>query len=313
MFAANEEKVANPIYQLLVYLNEHKSEQLETDKNLEFLLKNIRTHFRKLVYTISFMSKIQTNESFIKEYDGTKVVSIQQIEYCFYKISTIWDISYQIASKLIFEKPDGLKRPRGINKYQHLSEQFKNYSDHLPNLETNWYENFGKIRDRITHGGINIVPFYVNDDIVKNKICFQAYDLDLNDLIQKNSHYSNIYNNGINFADKFFTYFTNLLYSYLVDFFKFTLLELSKQDEINISNLALSEDPLEFFKKSHENWILCDTLEFLNITEELILLNHAKGNLHIINNMSEISKQSIIQHALQGFPFSMALQISQQG
>ena len=52
---------------------------------------------------ITYINKIQKDAEFIRKHDATSIVSISAIEYCYYKISTIWDIAYhQIADKLIF-------------------------------------------------------------------------------------------------------------------------------------------------------------------------------------------------------------------
>lgn len=73
-------------------------------------------------------------------------------------------------------------------------------------MNLKWYKDFNKIRNKIVHGGITVNPYYVNDDNIKTKICFQAYDSDLNDLIQPHMMYSNRFNNNINFADYYFTF-----------------------------------------------------------------------------------------------------------
>lgn len=150
-----------------MYLNKYEPEILD-DEKIQFLFKNLKTHFKKLFYTVAYISKIQKDSDFIKNYDKTSVVSISSIEYCYYKISTIFDIAYQIADKLIFpSKKEG-------NRYEFLERQFEVYSNKLIALQLGWYKRLNKIRNKIVHGGITVNPFYVNDENVKNRICFQA-------------------------------------------------------------------------------------------------------------------------------------------
>lgn len=100
------------------------------------------------------------------------------------------------------------------------------------------------------HGGINITPYYIDNESIKKRICFQAYNLDLDDLIKPSYLYSNIYNNYINYADNFFTYYTHVLYSYLFDFFTFVLFELVKDTNIDIEkDLYLEDDFLDYVCK----------------------------------------------------------------
>lgn len=302
MFDPESKRVTSPIYNLLVYLNEYDEVSLN-NKKLQFLLKNISTHFKKIIYSIALINKFQEDESFINKYNNTEIVSIQLIEYCFYKISTIWDISYQIAELLVLPKIKG-------NKYDYLSNQFKLYSDQLPNLETNWYENFNKIRNRITHGGITVNSCYINDEIIKNRICFQAYNIDLDDLVECDPHFTNSNNNNINFADNFFAYHTHLLYSYLTDFFRFVLLEMTKDKEINIDDIKISNDFTGQFEKSHKTWLLSDINTFTEITNNMILLRHTNGNIHAIQHMQNQQMEAIINQAYNKFPFAFMRGIS---
>ncbi|MBF4265347.1 hypothetical protein EAY73_26420, partial [Vibrio anguillarum] len=78
--------------------------------------------------------------------------------------------AYQIADKLIFpNKKSG-------DKYEYLEKKFEGYADNFDALQLGWYRDLNKVRNKIVHGGITVNPFYVNDDEVKNRICFQAYD-----------------------------------------------------------------------------------------------------------------------------------------
>jgi hypothetical protein len=295
----NAKRVDSPTYKIIMYLNKYEPDLLDNEKIL-FLFKNLKTHFKKLFYTIAHINKIQKDEDFIKEYDQTSVVSISSVEYCYYKISTIWDIVYQIADKLIF--PD----KKSKNKYDYLEEHFEDYADNLDALQLGWYRDLNKIRNKIVHGGITVNPFYINDDKVKNRICFQAYDFNLDDLIKPHYMYSNKYNNNINFADNYFVFHTHLLYSYLCDFFEFILIELNKDKNHDIENLSLDELPYEFFERGQKTWLLSEVDTFTKITKEMIALQLAEGHL---NHIDKVSTQAVEQF-FDNFPFKMMKRIS---
>ncbi len=292
-------RVDSPLYKIIMYLNKYEEDTLE-DKKLQFLLKNLKTHFKKLFYMIAYINKFQKDEKFIKKYDATSVVSISAIEYCYYKISTIWDIAYQIADKLIFpKKKDG-------NKYDYLEKHFQQYAQKFPDLNLKWYKGINKIRNKIVHGGITVNPYYINNENVKTKICFQAYDSDLNDLIQPHMVYSNIFNNNINFADYYFTFYTHLLYSYLFDFFDFVLLELNKDKSHDLNNLILDDISHEWFGAHHQTWLLSDVDQFMKITREMISLQLADGYLNKIDKIP----LGDIERFFNNFPFCLMTKVS---
>lgn len=292
-------RVGSPLYKIIMYLNKYEEDTLE-DIKLQFLLKNLKTHFKKLFYMITYINKIQKDAEFIRKHDATSIVSISAIEYCYYKISTIWDIAYQIADKLIFPtKKNG-------NKYDYLENHFQQYAQEFPDLNLKWYKDFNKIRNKIVHGGITVNPYYVNDDNIKTKICFQAYDSDLNDLIQPHMMYSNRFNNNINFADYYFTFYTHLLYSYLFDFFDFVLLELNKDKSHDLNNLILDDIPHKLFGAHHETWLLSDVDQFMKITREMISLQIADGCLNKIEKIPS----SDIEHFFNNFPFCLMTKVS---
>ncbi|MBF4274687.1 hypothetical protein, partial [Vibrio anguillarum] len=261
----NAKRVDSPTYKIMMYLNKYEPELLDNEK-IQFLFKNLQTNFKKLFYTIAHINKVQKDEDFIKEYNQTSVVSISSVEYCYYKISTIWDIAYQIADKLIFpNKKSG-------DKYEYLEKKFEGYADNFDALQLGWYRDLNKVRNKIVHGGITVNPFYVNDDEVKNRICFQAYDFNLDDLIQPHYMYSNECNNNINFADNYFAFHTHLLYSYLCDFFEFILIELNKDKNHDREKLSLDELPYELFERGQKTWLLSEVDTFTEITKEMIAL-----------------------------------------
>jgi len=296
----NAKRVDSPTYKLIMYLNKYEPELLD-DEKIQFLFKNLKTHFMKLFYTIAHISKIQKDSDFIKRYDQTSIVSISSVEYCYYKISTIFDIAYQIADKLIFpSKKEG-------TRYDYLKNQFEVYANNLIALQLGWYETLNKIRNRIVHGGITVNPFYVNDENVKNKICFQAYNFYLDDLIKPHDMYSNKYNNNINFADNYFVFHTHLLYSYLTDFFEFVLMELSKNKSHDVEKLSLDNLSYDFFERDHKTWLLSEVDTFAEITKEMIALKLANGHL---NHIDQVRSEDIDQF-FYNFPFTMMNKISQ--
>lgn len=294
----NSKNIDNPLYKIIMYLNKHEPELLD-DEKLEFLLKNLKTHFKKLFYMVSYINKIQKDEDYIKKYDQTGLVSISSIEYCYYKISTIWDIAYQIADKLVFPKQ------KNIDKYAYLEAHFERYAHTLPNLGLGWYKSLNKVRNRIVHGGITVNPYYINDENVKNKICFQAYNSNLDDLIQPHYMYSNENNNNINFADYYFAFHTHLLYSYLCDFFDFVLLELNKERSHDLNDLSLDGLPHNLFGSFHETWLLSDVDHFCEITREMIALQLAEGRLKGIDHVNQVDVEGFFEY----FPFCLMQRI----
>lgn len=296
----NAKRVDSPTYKLIMYLNKYEPKLLD-DEKVQFLFKNLKIHFKKLFYTIVHISKIQKDGDFIKRYDQNSVVSISSVEYCYYKISTIFDIAYQIADKLVFpSKKEG-------TRYEYLESRFEVYTNNLIGLQLDWYKSLNKIRNRIVHGGITVNPFYVNDKNVKNRICFQAYNFDLDDLIEPRCMYSNKYNNNINFADNYFVFHTHLLYSYLADFFEFVLMELNKDKNHDVENLSLDDLPYDFFERDQKTWLLSEVDTFAEITKEMIALQLADGHL---NHIEHVKSEDIDQFFCK-FPFTMMNKISQ--
>ena len=222
-------KIPNPMFGLLEYLNDYHEDKLK-NTNLEFLIKNLRTHFYKLIYSITNLSKIQSDNDLLKKYNSSGIVLTQPIEYCFYKISTIRDIAYQIADKLIDFSSErntyNLENPKKeMTGHSFISYKFENYNNtHSTKISIEWFKIINKIRNRIAHGGINVMPFYLKD---KGLACFQAYDKNLEDIIPVDYYYSNRDNNNINYTDNFFGLHAHALYSYLIEFFDFVISELS--------------------------------------------------------------------------------------
>ena len=294
-------RIDAPDYKLIMYLNKYEESKIENEK-LQFLFKNLKTHFKKLFYSVTYINKIQNDEDFIKNYDQSKIVSISAVEYCYYKISTIWDIAYQIADILIFPKKN---KGKGFNRYKYLEDKFECYSSKYDALKLDWYREFNGIRNKIVHGGITVNTYYVDDKFVSKRICFQAYNFELDDLITPYHLYSNKYNNDINFADNYFAFYTHLIYSYLTDFFDFVLMELNKDHGRDLENLSLDCFLYEQCERDTKTWLLSDVDDFAVITKRMLALEIQEGHL---NSIDRVPDEKILAY-FERFPFTMMKKI----
>lgn len=250
-FSDNIENINNPIYELLIYLNEYDEERLYDDK-FAMLLKNLRTSFIKLLYSVNYLNKMQSNKEFVSE---NEIFKTQIIEYCYLKVSTTWDISYQIANELI-----KFKKIKSKNKYESLEIEFEEYCDHLNNLQVSWYRKINSLRNKVAHGGVNIIPYYEDE-----RLLFQAYDNDVEEMIEYSNYYCKSEKNLV-FADYYFNYYTCVLHSYLVDFFKFIMTKLIGDKKLTIK---LTDNPMGMFEKSHKHWGIDNLKLFNNITQNM--------------------------------------------
>lgn len=296
MISFDSSRVPDPLYELVLYLSTYHEDKLKKPK-LTFLLKNIETNFRKLFYSTCLLNKFQSDSDLLVKYDQTRVVSTQIIEYCYYKISTIWDISYEISKELM---PISGKK---IDRYDYLEAKFLKYAGVSPSLNLEWYKKINNIRNRIAHGGINVMPFHDEDDRGDPRIFFQAYNLDLVDLTPQSPYYTYPQRNCINFADNYFALYTHLLYSYLLDFFKVILSELCEKYEHDISSLS---EPQEFaFFESQvaqmKSWSLADASVFKSVTDNMIYLSINDGR---VKESSMVSFDMVSMY-YDVFPFSL--------
>jgi hypothetical protein len=288
MTDVNAKLINNPTYNLIMYMNKYCEDKL-TDKVIQ-LFGNLHTHFKKLFYTVGLIHEIQKNENFMKQYNQTGLIGIQNVEYCYYKISTIFDIAYQIADILIFPKKKETK-----DRYEYLEKKFVEYSNKLNHLNVEWYRNINTIRNKITHGGIRVTPFYIEKEgVVENRICFQVYNSDLDDLTIPNYFYTNKYNN-INFADNYFAFYTHALYCYLCDFFDFIMLEIDVELKNGVDDLTLENDIMRF-GESNKSWLLSGVDVFKNITKEMIALNKNEGRFSSNDMHINISDNLILNY-----------------
>ncbi|ENV50892.1 hypothetical protein L292_2506 [Acinetobacter junii CIP 107470 = MTCC 11364] len=286
MFDVDAKFVKNPTYNLIMYMNKYCEDKIT--KKVESLFGNLQTHFNKLFCTVGFIHEIQKDEEFMRNYNKTGVIGIQNVEYCYYKISTIFDIAYQIADILVFPKNKEQK-----NRYHYLESKFIEYSNNLDHLNIEWYKNINLIRNKITHGGIKVTPFYIHENpLLGKRLCFQAYNLDLDDLTVPDYCYSNSYNNYINFSDNYFAFHTHALYCYLKDFFDFIMFELNKNLKNDINDLTLENDFMGFGERN-KKWVLSNVDTFLKITKEMIFLDKNEG-LFLSNDIHKNITDEII-------------------
>lgn len=292
MLLLNSAKIIDPTYKILNFIQSQNKELLNDDEYM-ILFGNLKTHFLKLFYSVIHIYDIQKDNDFMVHYNQTKFVGTMLVEYPYIKLSTIWDIAYQIGNKLT-----NLKNPKG-NKYEELEREFSAYAKKFNNLNISWYREVNKIRNRIVHGGIKITPFYLdkNEQKIKNRLCFQAYNYQLNDLITVNYLYSNMHNNDINFADNYFALYTNVLYCYLIDFFDFILLKLC--DKYNLNSTDFNEHENSNIYKTlglndGQYWEITNMEKFKKITIDMLKLYFNKGDYigidKIIVNESDIER-----------------------
>lgn len=274
----NGDKILDPTYKILNFIQSQKKELLYDD-DYKILFGNLQTHFLKLFYSVIHIHEIQKDNDFMNKYNQTSFVGTMLIEYPYIKISTIWDIAYQIAEKLT-----KLKNSKG-NKYEQLEKEFINYAEKCNYLNLSWYKNINKIRNRIIHGGIKTTSLYLNKDNkgeIKNRLCFQLYDNQLNDLVVTSYYYTNKYNNNINFTDNYFALYTSMLYSYLIDFFDFILLKLCDEYNLNLIdfNKHDNSDLLELHGMDDKYWSIAYMEEFKCIAINMLKLYKNEG-VHI--------------------------------
>lgn len=291
MFDPDAKRIPDPLYDLGLYIQTYHRHMI--DEDLDFLFKNFSTHFRKLFYSSCLLYKLQADSVFLQKFDNTKVVSIQNIEYCFYKISTIWDMAFEIVAKL---GPIPNKKVR--NNY--FMERFRY---HGKTFDLGWYNEINTIRNRITHGGIRIMPFHTVDDSDTPRICFQAYNTGFSDRTAHNPYYTNIHNNCINYADNYFTYHTHLLYRFLGNLFRVTMLDAAQRHGHDISDLK--EPPEVSFFESEvvalKSWLLSDTDAFQSITDKMIYLKITGGHMR---HFDDFPREKIVEK-YEGFPFDL--------
>lgn len=287
----NDDKIFNPTYKILNFIQSQKVELFDYDNYL-ILFGNLRTHFLKLFYSVIHIHEIQKDNDFMNKYNQTSFVGTMLIEYPYIKISTVWDIAYQIADKLT-----KLKNSKG-NKYEQLEKEFFVYAEKYNHLNLHWYKDINKIRNKIVHGGINITPFYFNDkEKIKNRLCFQAYDFQVNDLISISDYYTNTHNNNINFADNYFALYTSTLYNYLIDFFDFVLSKLCDEHNLNLTDFNKHEnsDIYELCRISDKYWTIAHMKEFKYIAIDMLKLYKNEG-VHIGMDRVIITPSELKKH-----------------
>ena len=154
------------------------------------------------------------------------------MDWLYLKISTIWDLAYQIAD-YVFKYKKG-------NKYEKLEQNFEEYKRSHDFLSLSWYQDINKIRNRIVHGGVNIIPFYNNEELM-----FNVYDENVDSVMPHCSIYSEPKGLTVS-ASSYFMYYTSILYSYLSDFFSYVLIEIQKSVKPTIPlDVFIEEEMME--------------------------------------------------------------------
>jgi len=292
----NATMVKSPFYKLIIYLNEYEEELLMNNEELQFLLRNIRTNFNKLMYSVSMIETFQNNYITYKK-DLETILAVQSIEYLFNKICTIWDISEQIYAILMLDTD---RKYKSRERYKILKSRFLEYKSNFKNLNLDWYDNLNKIRNRITHGGINIVPLIIPEGNSQARLMFQVNDINVDDLIVRNVFYSSRDNESHN-VNYYFCYNTHCLYAYLLDFFEFILLEISNIKQIDLTNLKLSDDLFDIFHNMHCYMALRNVPIFVNITNRMV-----HYSIHPYKLYSEDDEENLqfIKYFYNKYPFS---------
>lgn len=246
-------QLKNPVFETIILLNEYNSSLIENSR-MQMLLKNLRSNIKRAIYGSLYLSKLQSDEQLIEMYK--EIIVVQSIEYMFYKISTTWDIAFQIANLI-------LKSPKK-NHYEELKNKFAKYCETNKKSQYKWYVEFNKLRNRIVHGGLNLITFYEN-----KRIKFQLYDNNIAPQIE----YNDFYNDGqksIVFADYYFNYYSVLLYNYLCDFFKFVNEQYLLNKKTARENKLLIESSVLSIMQNQCGFLsIIDLQEFNIITEEM--------------------------------------------
>lgn len=241
------ESIYNPMYKLLISLNEYDDEIL-VDPKFEMLFKNFRSNLKKVFHGTILISEIQNDEQIMSLYDY--IIKPELIEYLYQKITTVWDLSYQIGTLII-------KIPKGKNKYESLQKEFNKINQNA--LDFRWYKSFNEFRNRIIHGGLNLITYYDN-----KRIKFQIYDNDVEETIE----YNDFYNDGqrlIIFADYYFTYYTIQLHNYLCKFFDYVKTQYEQQQSKDINRNTIDE----YYKNQIKNIEIANLEKFLKLQNDI--------------------------------------------
>lgn len=286
----DNDKIIDPTYKILNFIQSKNRELFDNDGYV-ILFGNLKTNFLKLFNSVVYVYDIQKDSDFMKRYNQESFVSSMLIEYSYVKLSTVWDISYQIGAKLT-----KLTNSKG-NRYEQLEKEFLDYAEENSDLNLDWYKEVNKIRNKLVHGGVKIIPFYLDDNgEIKNRLCFQVYDFNLEDLIPISNFYTNKSNNYINFVDNYFAFYTSTLYSYLVDFFNFILLKICNESCFNLNSFDKHEnlDTLERIGIDDKHWSIANMKAFKCIASDMLKLYKNEGNYigidRIVINQLELEK-----------------------
>ena len=248
--------IRNPIFELVITLNKYNNIVIN-DSKFEMLVKNFNSNLRKVFYGTLFISNVQKDEIMMSNYGN--ILKTETVEHMFYKISTTWDLAYQIGN-FVVPLPKGTKSK---TKYELLQEEFDKYceSNNLNRIDFRWYKQFSQLRNRIVHGGKNLIVYYED-----KRIKFQIYDNNVDEIID----YNDFYNDGqrsLIFADYYFTYYTILLNNYLYEFFKFITQKFIENNTEKLCEFAEKEN--ECFINMWKSIEINDDERFKKLIDEI--------------------------------------------
>lgn len=232
--------IKNPAYELLVYLNNQCPDEVWNDE-IEMLFKNLKSNFLKAAGSVGLVMTIQEDSELISK---SSLIKAQTIEYGFYKISTTWDIAFQIGKRLV----PNLSNYRG-KKFEFLEKEFRNHQNKLPHLNLAWFRSINQLRNKIVHGGLNLISFHDN-----SRLSFQAYNNQVDEIIPWSEFYCEE-GRPIIFADRYFSFHVIFLHHLLVDYFKYLLFSISGKFELNEK---IKDDLFGSYESSLKHWIVED-------------------------------------------------------
>ena len=244
-----DDSIKDPMFDLLMFMQTYENNGLDNKKFMR-KCKNLKTNFTKLYLSVD---SILNEDISGFNYANNELMRIQTIEYCYLKISTIWDLAYQIA--------DYILKYQNVNKYKNLEEKFEAYKRTRTHdfLSLSWYRDINKIRNRIIHGGINIVPFYDEKELM-----FNVYDEKVDSVMQHCAIYTRAKGLMVS-AGAYFMYYTSVLYNYLTDFFSYILTELKNTITPTVE---FTEFEMKSMSERFENWNLHRLSEYNKYAKE---------------------------------------------
>ena len=255
-----ENSIINPFYRILdLFFNEainneklsqdeyiDKLKEYEKDYNIEWLNKNIDSHYQKLLNTTLNILKVQKQFKENKKIDCIDInweFTMQNwLEYFYIKKSTLIELT-----DLFYEKYFNLKFKNKREREQHILNEFKKYmGEDVKEFRDKFFKKeILEVRNRIIHDNGYSIKIYKMDD---NIFTFQIYDFDLNEVKKVNEIYSYYPLNGLDIRppliilEMYVTYSLVLFILYVEIFLDF----FAKKANINFDNLKKYKEIVGF-------------------------------------------------------------------